>query len=215
MTFKPSIYQQDVFNFIQNGSGNGVIKAVAGSGKTTTIIQSLSLIPTNKRILMLAFNKSIADELKEKVPYHVEVSTFHSCGFAALRNSSRAKIQVKSNKTFNVIKREIDWEDRKTYGAYVSKLVSLAKGAGMGVLVEDSYEEWMNLIHHHDLLQFNSNPDLNVETLIDYASNILRISNRDRRVIDFDDMLLFTLLYKSQYKKYDEKREEDAKQIRA
>ena len=80
MTFKPSIYQQDVFNFIQNGSGNGVIKAVAGSGKTTTIIQSLSLIPTNKRILMLAFNKSIADELKEKVPYHVEVSTFHSCG---------------------------------------------------------------------------------------------------------------------------------------
>ena len=203
MTFKPSIYQQDVFNFIQNGSGNGVIKAVAGSGKTTTIIQSLSLIPTNKRILMLAFNKSIADELKEKVPYHVEVSTFHSCGFAALRNSSRARIKVKSNKTFNIIKAEIDWEERKTYGAYVSKLVSLAKGAGMGVLVDDTYEDWMDLIHHHDLLQFNSNAELNIDTLIDYASNILRISNRDRRVIDFDDMLLFTLLYKSQYKKYD------------
>ena len=61
----------------------------------------------------------------------------------------------------------------------------------------------MDLIHHHDLLQFNSNAELNIDTLIDYASNILRISNRDRRVIDFDDMLLFTLLYKSQYKKYD------------
>ena len=47
------------------------------------------------------------------------------------------------------------------------------------------------------------NIDLNIDTLIDYSSNILRISNRDRRVIDFDDMLLFTLLYKSQFKKYD------------
>lgn len=100
MTFKPSIYQQNVFNFIQSGSGNGVIKAVAGAGKTTTIIQSLSLIPTNKRILMLAFNKNIANELKEEVPYHVEVSTFHACGFASLRNSSRARIQVKGNKVF-------------------------------------------------------------------------------------------------------------------
>lgn len=203
MTFKPSIYQQDVFNFIQSGTGNAVIKAVAGSGKTTTIIQSLSLIPTNKSILMLAFNKSIADELKEKVPFHVEVSTFHSCGFASLRKSSRTKMRVKANKTFEIIKNELDWEERKVYGAYVSKLVSLAKGSGMGVLVQDSYEEWMNIIDHHDVLGFNSNSCLNVDTLIDYASNILRISNRDRRVIDFDDMLLFTLLYKSQYKQYD------------
>ena len=203
MSFKPSIYQQAVFNFIANCSGNAVIQAVAGSGKTTTIIQSLDLIPTNKRILMLAFNKSIANELKEKVPFHVEVSTFHSCGFASLRSSSRARIQVKANKIFNIIKDNLEWEERKVYGSYISKLVSLAKGSGMGVLIPDTYEEWMHLIEHHDVLQFNDNVDLKVDDLIDYSSNILRISNRDRRVIDFDDMLLFTLLYKSQYKKYD------------
>ena len=203
MSFRPSVYQQAVFNFIQSGSGNAVIQAVAGSGKTTTIIQSLNLIPTNKRILMLAFNKSIANELKEKVPFHVEVSTFHSCGFASLRSSTRARIQVKANKTFNIIKGYLEWEERKVYGAYISKLVSLAKGSGMGVLVPDTYEEWMHLIEHHDVLQFNDNIDFDIDTLIDYSSNVLRLSNRDKRVIDFDDMLLFTLLYKSQYKKYD------------
>lgn len=203
MSFKPSVYQQNVFNFIQSGSGNGVIKAVAGAGKTTTIIQSLSLIPTNKRILMLAFNKNIANELKEEVPYHVEVSTFHACGFASLRNSSRARVQVKSNKVFNIIKNNMSWDERTVYGAYVSKLVSLAKSVGMGVLVQDTYEEWMNIINHHDILQFNSNPSFDIDMLIDYSSTILRESNRDRRVIDFDDMLLFTLLYKSQYKQYD------------
>jgi DNA helicase-2/ATP-dependent DNA helicase PcrA len=202
MTFKPSLYQKNVFDFIQSGSGNAVIEAVAGSGKTTTIIESLSLIPTNKRILMLAFNKSIADELKEKVPFHVEVSTFHSCSFASLR-SAKKKIKVKSNKTFNIIKNNFDWEERKVYGAYISKLVSLAKSVGMGVLVDDSYNEWMHIINHHDLLQFSQNSDLNVDTLIDYASQVLRLSNRDRSTIDFDDMLLFTLLYKTQYKKYD------------
>lgn len=203
MTFKPSLYQQNVFNFIQTGSGNGVIKAVAGAGKTTTIVNSLSLIPTNKSVLLLAFNKHIANELKEKVPYHVEVSTFHACGFASLRNSTKARIQVKANKTFNIIKDTMSWDERTVYGAYVSKLVSLAKSVGMGVLVPDTHSEWMNIINHHDLLQFNSNASFDINMLIDYSSNVLRESNRDRRVIDFDDMLLFTLLYKSQYKQYD------------
>ena len=103
MSFKPSIYQQAVFNFIANCNGNAVIQAVAGSGKTPTIIQSLNLIPTNKRILMLAFNKSIANELKEKVPFHFELVSFDPSGFASLRNSIRGRIQVKSNKVFNVI----------------------------------------------------------------------------------------------------------------
>jgi len=204
MTFKPSIYQQNVFNFIQNGSGNAVIGAVAGSGKTTTIIQALSNISSKKRILMLAFNKSIADELKEKVPYHVEVATFHSCAFGSLRSSSRSKMFVKSNKVFNIIKSEIpDWEERKLYGSYVQKLVGLGKGAGMGVLMNNNENEWLKILDHHDLLQFCSDPNLDINTLLDYTDKVFRASNRDRRTIDFNDMLLFTLMYKSTFKKYD------------
>jgi DNA helicase-2/ATP-dependent DNA helicase PcrA len=40
-TFKPSPYQQTMIDFVAKGQGNGIVQAVAGSGKTTTIMQSL------------------------------------------------------------------------------------------------------------------------------------------------------------------------------
>ena len=67
MSFSPSPYQQNVFNFIKNGRGNAIVEAVAGSGKTTTIIQSLSFIPRGKSVLFLAFNKSVVNELKDTI----------------------------------------------------------------------------------------------------------------------------------------------------
>jgi hypothetical protein len=41
-SFIPSEYQQSLIDFIMQGEGNGVVQAVAGSGKTTTIMQALN-----------------------------------------------------------------------------------------------------------------------------------------------------------------------------
>jgi late competence protein required for DNA uptake (superfamily II DNA/RNA helicase) len=49
--FSPSKYQKDIFDFVEHGHGNLVIEAVAGAGKTTTIINCLKLIPDGKRVL--------------------------------------------------------------------------------------------------------------------------------------------------------------------
>ena len=48
ITFKPSKYQQAIFDFTIKGKGNAVINAVAGSGKTTTIINVLKLLPKSE-----------------------------------------------------------------------------------------------------------------------------------------------------------------------
>jgi superfamily I DNA/RNA helicase len=63
----PSPYQKAVFDFVQNGSGSAIVGAVAGSGKTTTIVQAVKLIPKDQSVLMLAFNKSIAEELNTRI----------------------------------------------------------------------------------------------------------------------------------------------------
>jgi superfamily I DNA/RNA helicase len=41
--FQPSVYQQGIYDFIANGQGNAVVSAVAGSGKTTTLINALTI----------------------------------------------------------------------------------------------------------------------------------------------------------------------------
>lgn len=83
--FTPSSYQTRIFEFIQNGSGNGLVNAVAGSGKSTTLIEAAKLLPT-RNALFVAFNKSIADELKKKLNNLMEARTIHSLGLNIVKN---------------------------------------------------------------------------------------------------------------------------------
>jgi DNA helicase-2/ATP-dependent DNA helicase PcrA len=93
--FQPSPYQQGIYDFIQKGQGNAVVSAVAGSGKTTTLINALNLIPEELSVLFLAFNKSIAQELSERVPQgktNIEVRTLHAYGYFSLTKSHKSEI---------------------------------------------------------------------------------------------------------------------------
>jgi superfamily I DNA/RNA helicase len=79
-------YAKKIFEWVEHGSGNSVVHAVAGSGKSTVLREMLKIIPSSKRILMLAFNTSIAGELKEKVKMgNVNISTCHSLGLQYVR----------------------------------------------------------------------------------------------------------------------------------
>ena len=93
--FQPSVYQQGIYDFITTGQGNAVVSAVAGSGKTTTLINALNLIPSELNVLFLAFNKSIAQELSERVPKgktNIEVRTLHAYGYFSLTKSHKSEI---------------------------------------------------------------------------------------------------------------------------
>ena len=78
---------------IINSSGSIRINAVAGSGKTTTLIEYARTRPSNSSILYLAFNKSVKDEAISKFEKaglrNVRVETAHSLAFRAivLRNN--------------------------------------------------------------------------------------------------------------------------------
>lgn len=93
--FTPSKYQQDIFDFIQHGTGNGVIKACAGS-ETKTIVTSIQIIPKSKKCLFIAFNKAIASELKEKLRSNsnCDVRTIHSLGYLMLRRNFGNEVEV-------------------------------------------------------------------------------------------------------------------------
>ena len=82
-----SDYQKAIFKDIAKGSGHTVVIARAGSGKTSTIIEGFKYIPKAKKTLMVAFNKNIADELKQRSPSYVEVFTLHSLGFRAIKQT--------------------------------------------------------------------------------------------------------------------------------
>lgn len=124
----PSKYQLAVFDNVANGTGNTVVKAVAGSGKTTTIVEALSHIPKGLRTLFVAFNKSIADELKKKAPPGVEVSTLHSYGLKTITRSL-GRLRIEQYRVDGFV-RALHGNDPRTLDMRrdMTKTVSLAKG---------------------------------------------------------------------------------------
>jgi len=190
--FRPSAYQQKIFNFVENDRRSGMITAVAGSGKTTTIVKSLELIPRGKYTLFLAFNKSIAEELKTRVPAHVKAATFHSVGYGATRKAF-PKVQIDSKKTWKLIRENLGDLEQELYGAFIGKVVGLAKGAGIGYLIPDDQASWFRLVDHYDV--YLDSEDAELQTGIELARKILKRSVEVAgELIDFDDMLYIPLV---------------------
>lgn len=78
--------QGDIFDWFRSGEkGNLVVRARAGCGKTTTILAGVELAP-EAAILLAAFNKDIADELRSRITnQRVEAKTLHALGFQFVR----------------------------------------------------------------------------------------------------------------------------------
>jgi DNA helicase II / ATP-dependent DNA helicase PcrA len=187
-----SSYQADIFKAVSETNDNLLIEAVAGSGKTTTIIHALELLPKNEKTIFVAFNKSIADELSQKVPPSVEARTLHSVGFQILRNNFSF---VKSNgkKTNNILRFEIlDTKNDRAlyewcfeYSRDIDTLISRLKSA----LIQQASRE--------DMIDWIDDLDLDLPTdqwaISVYQATLKRswefTGEKGACVIDFDDML--------------------------
>ncbi|WP_443947047.1 UvrD-helicase domain-containing protein [Pedobacter sp. AW1-32] len=94
-------------NDIINSSGNIKINAVAGSGKTTTIIEYAATRPPGSRILYLAFNKAVkneaADKFRNKGIQNVTVETAHSLAFRHVVMGSKYRVKNKDYTTDEIL----------------------------------------------------------------------------------------------------------------
>lgn len=87
--FYPSEYQKAIFEWFQSLPHNAAINAVAGSGKSTSLVRGLGYTdPSISRgALFVAFAKDIVESLKPKLPAGLDCRTLHSLGYATLRKS--------------------------------------------------------------------------------------------------------------------------------
>lgn len=182
MTFQPSSYQQAIFDFVENGTGHAVVQAVAGSGKTTTIVQALNHIPSDSSVLFLAFNRHIVNELKDRVPYNVQVATLNAFGWRVCKSFDRyAKLD--QWKTDSILRNYVkDNGVLKKVKGPINKLVSLGKALGLRVMAEDDVTE---LMARYDILP----PQVEGFDLNSMARLVFKDSTRNTQSYDFDDQM--------------------------
>lgn len=184
--------QEAIFNCIENTDNHLIVNAGAGTGKTTTIVEAANKIG-NVKSAFLAFNKSIATELAERLPKDVEAKTFHAFGFAAIR-AAGVKTRVNNYKLNNIIK---DLLGADYAFAPLKKLVSLVKGS---LIDGKDTESIIDLICEYNI-NFNSEREQNIA--IESIPAILTMCKTQTHIIDFDDMIWLPLVNDYPFPKYD------------
>lgn len=105
--------QQKIVDYARAGKGDLLIEALAGTGKTYTLLQCLEVIP-QKSILVCAFNKRIQTEISKKLPKWsrgrpvVHVKTFHAIGLSIVQHHFRAGVKIDGDVTEELVNQAID-----------------------------------------------------------------------------------------------------------
>lgn len=213
MTTQFSPQQTNFLNWIETGTGSCVLEAVAGAGKTTTLIEAAQrLTKKGLRVAILAYNKKIAEEIKVKTAgmTNIFVGTVHSFGFSTYRYVNKY-VKVDGWKVANICEKEAKENQNDIVGVYkdiIVSLVSYAKQRGFGITsrIEDT-KAWLDVIEHFDVLgeleKDTDTKDIPVEAIVANAKRILTISNSVRDIIDYDDMVYLPVLLKMPFFKND------------
>lgn len=116
MNFKPTPEQERIFLFTKKRPENILIKAYAGAGKTSTIVEAVKLLPVDKSIMFLAFNKHIQEELKTKLPEHVRCYTTYGLGTAAIKRKYGNSIEFDEFKIDKILQKKAkSWDLKSDY----------------------------------------------------------------------------------------------------
>ncbi len=179
-----------------------LLEAVAGSGKTFTLVKAASarVTPT----LALAFNKRNAEELGKKMPAHVTCKTFNALGHQAFAAKLGKKLKLDFDKLPNIIK-SLDRALKDYYWDHpeIRKLINAAYAKGLvpqGAAGLESSDMSLWLMEAEEL---EIEPK-ELQTCVTFAQKICvaRIYQAWNGNIDFDDQLYMSVLTKSPFPKF-------------
>lgn len=205
MKFSP---QQEAFlDWTTTGTGSCVLEAVAGAGKTTTLIEAASRMRGQGAIL--AYNKKIADEIKGKLTGRgldwkkAQAGTVHSFGFSAYRKNV-PDVRVDDEKVGKIFDAALpEAHPMARFRSQILQMVSLAKQSAFGIVRSASDRSaWEHLVDHFGI-SGDEDEFFPVDEAITAAMAILARSTELLRVADFDDMIYMPLVHRMRVWQFD------------
>ena len=187
MSLKPTTEQERIFKFIKKRPENILIEAYAGAGKTSTIVEAVKLLPKDKNIMFMAFNKHIQEELKNRLPEHVRCYTSHGLGMSAIKRKYGDKIQFDEFKADKYIQKKAKkWdldhefnskEEKYRYLQDMKKMVNLCR---LSLTTDKKYIPYIADRHEVPIKE-----DMDIKRLL----KVLDVMTQDRKTFDYADMI--------------------------
>lgn len=177
-----------------------MIEAVAGSGKTYTIVESLKLFPSSTRILFAAFNKHIADDIKKKVPAYVDVMTLNGLGWRACMSALGRRIVLDEKKVKNIIER---FSSRGEMYEPVKKIVSMLKANGAIQNYESMPKAEFVKVIEGIVIRYSIDLKKITDDVVNLVRNVYELAAKNTNIMDFDDQIFMPVKHDWPLPKYD------------
>lgn len=191
--FTPTPEQQAIVAFAQDRTENLCVEARAGAAKTSTLVLLAEALPDTK-ILCLAFNKAIAEEMKSRLPSNCESKTLHGLGFGVWQKFIGKRCKVDGRKVYFLLSEEIkkleDPEERDEAFELMAETLDILRTSKQVGWLPSSYRgHWKPLIDDEEFwLSLPMEPTGLQQALVERVAR-LSFQAALEGEIDFDDMI--------------------------
>lgn len=205
----PTPEQQAIIDAAISTEDNLLISALAGAAKTSTLVMVanhpiMQAIPT----LCLAFNKKIAEEMKNRLPSNCVSMTLNSLGHKVWGQAIGRRLRVDTKKNYNILKELVDDQRQdvknELYESFSDMLRIIAHGKSSG-WVPDACQRTSTKSLYEDDKDFFLSLDEEIphiqEQIITKAA-LVSIEQSFQGKIDFDDQLFMSTCFPSRFPEY-------------
>ena len=198
---KGSPEQERVWDLMKTSEAHIVVKALAGCGKTTTLIQGLARLDLRKvHSAYLAFNNSIRDEMMRRAPQGCSVVGLHQFGKRAF--AARFPSHVLDNNKYSTIFDQLcpftgspRSDEAVVHG--LNAIVTRNLVAKCQNFLLQGGKEDLDWVVEHFAIEFTNDEGVQADKKLIYqlVPEMLRIGKDTTSSISFDDMLWLPVVY--------------------
>jgi len=201
-TFSPTPEQVACIEAAASTKDNLLISALAGAAKTSTLVLMAAALPSEK-ILCLAFNRKIAQEMKERLPHNCTAQTLNSLGHRAWGAHLRKRLTLDDRKGYKIFqewaRENVPSEDADEFWEQGNELRNLIQSAKTAGWIPDAI--YKSSIHHRlmDDADFFAWADLELNELEERCVTECTIKSIELGVagtIDYDDQILLSTCFR-------------------
>lgn len=202
--------QERIWDWLQNGTENGLIEAKAGSGKTFTIVNAVARL-RGVKVGIFSFNNHIIKEMNEQLQREgiswARGSTYNSFGARAIRNSHLQSAELFKDKLNTVVTEAFPDPTEEGYVIRnaTERLVRLCKcymedGEDQDVLSE--LVEKFNIEINGDCNDYEE-IEKRTEYIFSLVPQVLQLCLKRQSTYDFDDQVWWVVKMGLPVEKFD------------
>ncbi len=194
--------QEAIFSETANSDVNLSVEAVAGSGKTTTILECMRRLPPGSDVLFLAFSKAIVRTLASKIPISTDAKTMNGLGHGLMMRKLKSEgksVKLNNYRLWDLARSTISEEQWEEYGTSLVRLVSLGRANALGIIDSGDAQDFSAMLGDYDI----EIPWESEMLACRQASVLLKKLNEIKEEFAFDDQLYLPILWESKFPRYD------------